>query len=48
MTKGQIQLSWGKPVRTEVNDSVWIYGTKKLNFSGDALHSIETLSESID
>jgi hypothetical protein len=42
MTKGQVQLSWGKPFSIEANQSVWIYGTKKLNFDGDVLHSIET------
>jgi hypothetical protein len=41
MTKGQVHLSWGKPVRTEENSSIWIYGTKKLNFDGDVLRSIE-------
>ena len=41
MTKGQVQLSWSKPFRVEANDSVWIYGTKKLSFDGDVLHSIE-------
>ena len=46
MTKGQVHLSWGKPFRVEANDSVWIYGTKKLSFEGDVLHSIKTLSES--
>ena len=46
MTKGQIQLTWGKPVRMEDDDSVWIYGTKKLSFDGDVLNSIENLSES--
>jgi hypothetical protein len=43
MTKGQIRLSWGKPVSTEEDDTVWIYGTKKLGFTGDVLHSIETV-----
>lgn len=46
MTKGQVNLSWGKPVSRDENDSIWIYGTKKLNFSGDVLHSIENLPES--
>lgn len=46
MTKGQVHLSWGKPVSMEANDSVWIYGTNKLSFSGDVLHSIETIAES--
>jgi hypothetical protein len=46
MTKGQVQLSWGNPVSRDENDSVWIYGTKKLTFSGDVLHSIENLPES--
>jgi len=45
MTKGQVNLSWGKPFRTEANDSVWIYGTTKLSFDGELLHSIETLSD---
>lgn len=52
MTKEQVHLSWGKPMRTEKNDSVWIYGTKRLNFHGVVLDFIETLSvtneESID
>jgi hypothetical protein len=44
MTKGQVQLCWGKPFRIEANDSVWIYGTKKLSFDGDVLRSMETSS----
>ena len=47
MNKGQVDLSWGKPIHTEENDSVWIYGTKKLIFDGDVLSSIEDFSESI-
>ncbi|SFL50679.1 hypothetical protein [Pelosinus propionicus] len=43
MTKEQIRLSWGKPVRMEDDDMSWIYGTKKLGFTGDVLHSIETV-----
>jgi hypothetical protein len=43
MTKGQIRLSWSKPNSIEENGAVWIYGTKKLNFSGDVLQSIETI-----
>jgi len=46
MTKDQVHLSWGKPVRIEENGSAWIYGTKKLNFDGDVLHSIDTLTVS--
>jgi len=45
MTKGQVQLSWGKPVSVDSNDSVWIYGTTKLSFDGDVLHSITSLSK---
>ncbi|MDF2856962.1 MAG: hypothetical protein K0Q87_2813 [Neobacillus sp.] len=45
MTKGQVHLSWGKPMRTEKNDSVWVYGTKRLTFYGAVLYSIETLSK---
>jgi hypothetical protein len=45
MTKGQVQLSWGKPVSRDENDSIWVYGAKKLNFSGDVLHSMEDLPE---
>ncbi|QDR79530.1 hypothetical protein [Sporomusa termitida] len=45
MTKEQVHLSWGKPMRTEKNDSVWLYGTKRLTFHGVVLASIETLSE---
>jgi len=44
MTKDQVHLSWGKPFSIESN-SVWIYGTKKLNFDDNVLHSIETLKE---
>lgn len=43
MTKGQVELSWGKPSRMEENHSVWLYDTKKLTFHGDILQSIETL-----
>lgn len=43
MTKGQVHLSWGKPSRVEENGSVWIYGTTKLNFSGEVLNSMETI-----
>ncbi|WP_378956882.1 hypothetical protein [Pelosinus sp. sgz500959] len=46
MNKGQVDLSWGKPIRTEENDLVWIYGTKKLIFDGDVLSSIEDFSGS--
>lgn len=45
MTKGQVMLSWGKPRHSEANDSVWIYGDKKLNFSGDVVYSIETVTD---
>jgi hypothetical protein len=45
MTKDQVLLSWGKAISNEANDSVWIYGTKKLNFAGDVLHSIETIAD---
>ena len=45
MTKEQVNLSWGKPSSIEKNGSVWIYGSKKLNFDGDVLHSMETISE---
>ena len=43
MTKEQVNLSWGKPFSIESNDSVWIYGTTKLSFEGDILHSMETI-----
>ena len=43
MTKEQIRLSWGKPVRVDENNAAWTYGPKKLNFSGDVLQSIETI-----
>nr|WP_092069192.1 hypothetical protein [Dendrosporobacter quercicolus]NSL47378.1 hypothetical protein [Dendrosporobacter quercicolus DSM 1736]SDL87292.1 hypothetical protein SAMN04488502_1011053 [Dendrosporobacter quercicolus] len=46
MSKEQVQLSWGNPSRREKNDSVWIYGTKQLQFRGDVLYSIATISES--
>jgi len=46
MTKDQVRLSWGKPFSIEANDGVWIYGTTKLSFNGDMLHSIDILSES--
>ena len=45
MTKDQVNLSWGKAPRTEMNGSVWIYGAKELTFDGDVLHSIKTISE---
>lgn len=45
MNKGQVRLSWGKPVRMEENSSVWFYGTTKLSFNGDVLASIETHPE---
>lgn len=44
MTKGHIALSWGKPPLNDINDAVWIYGTKKLHFKGDVLSSIETIT----
>ena len=43
MTKGQVLLSWGKPVRSETDDSVWIYENKKVSFTGDAVHFVETV-----
>ncbi|WP_378953285.1 hypothetical protein [Pelosinus sp. sgz500959] len=43
MTKEQVYLSWGKPVRTDDNDSIWIYGTNKLSFHGEILYSIEEI-----
>ena len=46
MTKDQVRLSWGKPLRVEKNASVWIYGTKKLSFDGEVLKSMETLTAS--
>lgn len=46
MTKGQIALSWGKPPLNKTNDSVWIYGNKKLSFNGDVLNAIEILVQS--
>jgi len=45
MTKAQVHLSWGKPLRMEANATVWIYGTKKLTFDGEVLHSIATIAE---
>ncbi len=45
MTKEQVHLSWGKPVRVKDNGSVWTYGTTQLNFNGDVLESMETVSE---
>jgi hypothetical protein len=45
MTKDQVLLSWGKPNRTENNSTAWIYGSKKLNFSGNVVSSIETITE---
>ena len=47
MTKNQVNLSWGKPLRVEANDSVWIYGIKKLNFDSEVLHSIEILPKDL-
>lgn len=43
MTKGQVLLSWGKPVRSESDDSVWIYENKKVSFAGDVVHFVETV-----
>lgn len=43
MTKGQIRLSWGKPVSMEDNGGVWIYGTQKLKFTEDVMYSMETI-----
>jgi hypothetical protein len=45
MTKEQVMLSWGKPLRSEANDSIWIYGNKHLNFAGDTVTSIETIQD---
>lgn len=45
MTKEQVMLSWGKPLRSEANDSIWIYGNKQLNFAGDTVTSIETIQD---
>lgn len=45
MTKGQVLLSWGKPQRSEANDSIWFFGSKKLQFSGDVVSSVETITE---
>lgn len=45
MTKGQVMLSWGKPQRSEANDSIWVYGNKKLSFTGDVVHSMETVPD---
>lgn len=46
MSKDQVRLSWGKPLRVEDNTSVWIYGTKKLTFVGETLNSITTIDDS--
>ncbi len=46
MTKGQVELSWGKPLRTEANDSVWIYDTEKLSFDGEVLKLVDTIAGS--
>lgn len=45
MTKGQVMLSWGKPQRSEANDSIWVYGNKKISFSGDSVYSVETIPD---
>jgi hypothetical protein len=47
MTKGQILLSWGKPVSREAQGSVWNYGPTKLSFAGDVLQSMATVSDEI-
>jgi len=44
MTMDQVQLSWGTPNRVESNNSVWIYGQKKLTFSQDKFQLIETVA----
>lgn len=46
MTKDQVHLSWGKPVRRETNGSDWIYGPYRLKFSGETLSIIENIPES--
>jgi hypothetical protein len=45
MTKEQIHLSWGPPnsVEQTAAGSVWYYGTKVLDFTGDTLTSMETV-----
>lgn len=45
MTKGQVLLSWGKPVKAEENDSIWLYENRKLGFAGDVLNSIEVVPD---
>ncbi|MBP2636519.1 MAG: hypothetical protein H6Q72_2426 [Firmicutes bacterium] len=47
MTSEQVRFSWGAPASisqhaTDPNVSIWKYGTKTLNFSGDKLTSIES------
>lgn len=43
MSKEQVQLSWGNPVRRNNNDSVWIYGPYSLTFSDNQLDSIDNI-----
>lgn len=45
MTKEQVMLSWGKPLRSEANDSIWTYGNKQLRFAGDVVSSMETIQD---
>lgn len=44
MNKDQILLSWGKPNYVDEENNNWSYGSQKLNFSKDVLHSIEIIN----
>ena len=44
MTPEQIRLSWGKPTSVDEKTNHWIYGSKKLHFSKNVLHSIDIIN----
>lgn len=45
MTKGQVKLSWGSPVRGMDVDDIWVYGTYKLTFAKGVLSLMEKVNE---
>jgi len=45
MTKAQVKLSWGSPVRGTDADDIWLYGTYKLTFAKGLLSVMEKVAE---
>ena len=45
MTKAQVKLSWGSPVRGTDADDTWLYGTYKLTFAKGLLSVMEKVAE---